>query len=423
MSYNKQNFIKGQILKADHLNAMDAGIEANDLAIAALSEEMDALEAEIEAMKDGGGTVDEIVAVTYSTNGFVSAVTNELASHASYQVSDVIELHAGDTISFESSVPDGAYVWVLSKWDKDGNTLVSGLIKGTSEVQTVRYTAKNASEYVRISQWTRTGHPQVPAVTISRPINQEQNQLDALTAEIESLKTAVSDCVPFVRIGVIGDSLASGASNYTNASGTGIGTDRPNYSWGKYMEREHGVEVELFTQGGTSTQTWLTRPIGLAAMQAADACDCYIIGLGVNDKASLGMDYLGTSGDVTVGNENSNADSFYGNYSKIIASLIEKSPRCKIFCLTMPSEQGEAAIAFNVAIRDLVGMYDNAHLIDIENDEFFSSAHFRDTWYVAHSTAVGYKSIAGHLWKLMNEYIMQNVSSFTDVQWILENHG
>lgn len=39
MSYNKQNFIKGQILKADHLNAMETGIEANDLAIAELSEE------------------------------------------------------------------------------------------------------------------------------------------------------------------------------------------------------------------------------------------------------------------------------------------------------------------------------------------------------------------------------------------------
>lgn len=40
MSYTKQNFIKGQILKADHLNAMEIGIEANDLAIAELSEEI-----------------------------------------------------------------------------------------------------------------------------------------------------------------------------------------------------------------------------------------------------------------------------------------------------------------------------------------------------------------------------------------------
>ena len=40
MGYTKQNFIKGQILKADHLNAMPTGIEANDLAIAELSKEI-----------------------------------------------------------------------------------------------------------------------------------------------------------------------------------------------------------------------------------------------------------------------------------------------------------------------------------------------------------------------------------------------
>ena len=33
MSYNKQNFIKGQILKADHLNTMEAGIESNANAV------------------------------------------------------------------------------------------------------------------------------------------------------------------------------------------------------------------------------------------------------------------------------------------------------------------------------------------------------------------------------------------------------
>ena len=40
MDYTKQNFIKGQVLKADHLNYMEDGI-------ATLSEEMDAL-------KEGG---------------------------------------------------------------------------------------------------------------------------------------------------------------------------------------------------------------------------------------------------------------------------------------------------------------------------------------------------------------------------------
>lgn len=43
MGYTKQNFIKGQILKADHLNAMETGIEANDLAVATLSEDLNGL--------------------------------------------------------------------------------------------------------------------------------------------------------------------------------------------------------------------------------------------------------------------------------------------------------------------------------------------------------------------------------------------
>lgn len=43
MSYTKQNFIKGQVLKADHLNAMDTGIETNDIAINQLAEDKVAL--------------------------------------------------------------------------------------------------------------------------------------------------------------------------------------------------------------------------------------------------------------------------------------------------------------------------------------------------------------------------------------------
>ena len=53
MSYTKQNFIKGQILKADHLNAMDDGIEANDLAIAELSEETVAMPKEGDRVDHG----------------------------------------------------------------------------------------------------------------------------------------------------------------------------------------------------------------------------------------------------------------------------------------------------------------------------------------------------------------------------------
>lgn len=39
MSYTKQEFVSGQILKAEHLNNMEDGIESNANAVASLSEE------------------------------------------------------------------------------------------------------------------------------------------------------------------------------------------------------------------------------------------------------------------------------------------------------------------------------------------------------------------------------------------------
>lgn len=52
MGYTKQNFIKGQILKADHLNTIEDGIEVNDTAVAALSEEIEELKADIQFYYD-----------------------------------------------------------------------------------------------------------------------------------------------------------------------------------------------------------------------------------------------------------------------------------------------------------------------------------------------------------------------------------
>lgn len=413
MSYVKQTWVDGvSPLNAERMNHIEEGIFA----------------------LSGGGSVTgtRTEPVTYSTDGYVHYTQNDIAQANGYQVSDIIVLKAGEKISFESDIPDANVVVVLSRWNEDSSLLLQRIVVSTSGVQTVEYTAKLSKEYLRITHNTRAGYTPVYSVQItgsssstSSPMNNSwmenvEHELEALGKLVE--EQSLYDCVPFTSIGVVGDSLASGAVNFTSASGVSTCADRPEYSWGKFMEREHGVDVKLFTQGGTSTRTWLTRSTGLSAMNSAEPCDCYIIGLGVNDSYSFGMDYLGTSADITIGSEGGNPDTFYGNYSKIIASLLTKSPRCKIFCLTMPSAQGGNVFEFNTAIRNLVGMYENAHLIDLENDEFFSSEQYISTWFRAHSTAPGYKVIAGHLWKLMDKYIRENISSFLDVQWIRENH-
>lgn len=232
------------------------------------------------------------------------------------------------------------------------------------------------------------------------------------------IKELENDWFAFAKMGIIGDSLASGASNYGGGA-----SDRKLYSWGKYIEREHGVDVSLFSFGGATTRTWLTSNYGYTALQSADVLDLYVIGLGVNDAYELGSEYLGTIADVHVGDESLNADTYYGNYSKIIAAIKAKSPRAKIICLTNPKGTGEVSSTYNQAVRDIVALYTNTYLIDLINDSFYTSAEFNATWYSAHSTAVGYKLISENIYKNISELIRNNVSEFLDIQWIIENHA
>ena len=194
-------------------------------------------------------------------------------------------------------------------------------------------------------------------VTVTAKYSIYASQIGLNNARITALE---HDFVAFETMGVIGDSLASGASNYSG----GV-SDRPIYAWGKFIEREHGIGVTLFSYGGATTRSWLTNSRGVTALNNANALDCYLIGLGVNDAYSLGADYLGTISDIHVGSESENADTYYGNYSKIIGAIKAKSPRAKIFCLTNPKGTSEVDTAYNQAVKDIVLLYSNTYLIDL----------------------------------------------------------
>ena len=251
-------------------------------------------------------------------------------------------------------------------------------------------------------------------VTVTAKYSVYASQIGLNNARITALE---HDFVAFATMGVIGDSLASGASNYSGGA-----SDRPIYAWGKFIEREHGIGVTLFSYGGATTRSWLTDSRGATALNNANALDCYLIGLGVNDAYSLGADYLGSISDIHVGSESENADTYYGNYSKIIATIKAKSPRAKIFCLTNPKGTGEVSAVYNQAVKDIVSLYSNTYLIDLIADSFYTSDIFKNTWYSAHSTALGYKLIGANIYAHISEIIQNHISEFTDIQWIVENH-
>ena len=232
------------------------------------------------------------------------------------------------------------------------------------------------------------------------------------------------DAFPFTCFGVIGDSLASGCSNYQNSQGAWKGKDIPKFSWGKYIERKYGVECTLFTKGGTTTRSWLNGEWGKSLLESSKPLEMYYIGLGNNDYYSLGASYLGSTSDIHIGNEEQNADTYYGNYSKIIAAIKSKSPRAKVFCFTEPNKNKDAVChLFNEAVRNIIEMYDNVFLFDLEyNKKYIINGIFKSFEYGSHYVSPGYKLMAEFIYKMTSDYILNNSNDFMDIQWITENH-
>ena len=124
--------------------------------------------------------------------------------------------------------------------------------------------------------------------------------------------------------GVIGDSYASGATDKN-----GIVTDHIDISWPQICGRLYGCKFENFSFGGATTQSWLTSDSGLKKLNNSEKKTCYIIALGINDNAILGKDYLGTIDDMH-DDANTNPNTFFGNYGKIISAIRKKMKMQKL---------------------------------------------------------------------------------------------
>ena len=345
--------------------------------------------------------VAEGTSMTIGQAGKYIHSNGSVQTSGNFNISSPIALAANSTIKFNAKgYLDG--VSVLAKVNGDG-TYTPIINSVDSNVHTWVYTTFDPINVV-----ISTNKEITPVYSIYA------SKIDELDSRLSAME---DDLFAYASMGVIGDSLASGASNYSG----GV-ADRPAYSWGKYIERVYGTEVSLFTNGGMTTRDWLTASKGLIALNAADPLDCYVIGLGQNDQYSYGQDYIGTVSDVHVGSEDQNADTYYGNYSKIIAAIKAKSPRAKIFCLTNAKEDSTLKAAFNTAIKTIVPLYTNTYLIDLTGDAFYTSNLFNSLWYGAHSTAVGYKLIAKNIHDHICEFMRQNITEFMDIQWIVDNH-
>lgn len=204
----------------------------------------------------------------------------------------------------------------------------------------------------------------------------------------------------FKNIGIIGDSYASGELAFT------VDTDHYNMSWGQILARKNGATAINYSRGGQTTRGWLAdTERGLGLLNSTNPQDLYILALGINDYQKLGESYLGTEDDINKG-----ADTYYGNYGKIIKAIQAKAPYAKIVISTM-SQTDSMATQYNEAIQKIANHFGIPCLV-LNEDKLFTSDFWQNNLRGGHPTGPIYAEMANAYERLISQAMVEDISYF-----------
>lgn len=208
----------------------------------------------------------------------------------------------------------------------------------------------------------------------------------------------------FNSIGALGDSYTAGSTQHSDNT---TWTDQTNQSYIATLGKRAGIEWHNYGIGGTSTRTYLTN--GMNNVLSDKPLDFYMLAFGIND-CSLGSDYIGSILDIK-DNYNDNADTFYGNYGKIIQQLKNHAPNCKMVLiqLQIPND-GEITQQVNDAIKEIANHY-KIPFINPYDDNFFKSTAYA-TRPGGHPTPLTYSGMGLAYERLLSKAMNDNYLYF-----------
>lgn len=202
----------------------------------------------------------------------------------------------------------------------------------------------------------------------------------------------------FGSIGAIGDSYTAGS--IVKADNSWV--DMPNQSYIAVMGKRAGVQWSNYGMGGTNTRTYITNK--LPAVLSADANDLYFLALGINDS-SLGLSYIGSISDIHDDDYTQNADTFYGNYGKIIAQVKAHAPNAR-FCMVKIPIYVALRKELNVAIEAIANHYGFACIDPMDDPYFYSNTFYSRV--SNHPSCIGYAGMALAYERLLSKAIEKN---------------
>ncbi len=310
-----------------------------------------------------------------------------------YHMSSEIVLERGDILTIKNAKGYNGGIAILAR--KTGSTYVPVILD-----------VNDVTDYEFINAGTRGAFVISCNNSLVVSVTKKHDVTFAYTSVLQAGYDNIFAGVP--KFGIIGDSLASGSS---------VDGSFRQFSWWKVLERDAGATYGEFCAGGMNTRRWITDAnYGLpVAILPENKCQAYVIALGVNDRTALGDSYLGTSADIDMSDPTNNADTFYGNYARIIQTLTTAFGS-KFIVMTDPRVES----GFNEAIRYMAATFANVYLLDLYADygELYDKGgvfyQFQDT--SAHYSSLGYMMMGKFLEMAISRVMMNNLPDFLRIE-------
>lgn len=348
--------------------------------------------------------------ITKIDGGFVNATANgQIASIATYFYTELFPLSKGEKIIVTSADPSGSAVARISKWQSEG-TFEKTISVGTVEETTAEYTATEDVEYIRFSGYSKNSfvvkHEKVvPSSVFDKVVR-------AIANESNEANTSLSVSM-FSEIALCGDSYTAGAI-CTKDSALGTLSVLGYAPYGNILARMTGCNVTTYASSGADTKSYQTRAECLPQILTDTPKELYLFALGINDRDNQNIE-LGTLSDIKE-DYAQNADTFYGNYGKIIAQVKAHAPSAKIVLSTVfiPAYLNGVYYEYSANAVKEIAEHFGVMFVDAKDVAFLSSYKYNADIAAngAHPTAPTYSAIAKAVKYLIDKCMENNIDYF-----------
>ena len=281
----------------------------------------------------------------------------------------------------------GFYLYAMIQgYSSQSNIPVLNIPANTPFVFYIRRITENTSEVIDVQTFVSKVH------------------ISTALAPIELYTPWFTDITMFPRIGISGDSYSAGG---------GVISGVRNLTWGKNLERESGVTVDIYAKSGESIQQWTSDETnGLPALLVGEECGLYWFAHGINGTDSAKS--IGTLDDMSA---NPKPNTFYGQYVYAIQTIQRAFPRARIVVATIVGTGYSLYqinyVAANTAIRN-IAEYCSVPLVDLADDDFYKSNWYDQHHLSNHPTAMLNAGIAHANRRLFAKCVMNNPNYFID---------